>query len=153
MNCPRDKPVSRARFLSQCQDASLPAPLPPFHEILPPGGVSPESRQPLKLDHYLMNSQHTTIAVFAGRPLIIRTSDIAPRGIKILTSSLTRARGCSHEIDSSPPSGTTPRFRELMGRFGDGHGILLETPIEGARGSVQIREITLSHSRASLLER
>lgn len=50
-----------------------------------------ESRRPFKLDHYLANSQHTTIAVFAARSLIIRPEDTAPRGIKILMCSLTRA--------------------------------------------------------------
>lgn len=45
-----------------------------------------ESRQPFKLDHYLMNSQHTTIAAFARQSLIIRPKDITPHRIKILTS-------------------------------------------------------------------
>lgn len=57
MNRFRDKTVSRARFLSWGQDF--------------PGFFS-ESSQPFILDHYLMNSQHTTIAVFAKRSLIIR---------------------------------------------------------------------------------
>lgn len=61
MNRFRDKTVSRARFLSRGQDFP---------------GFSSESRQPFILDHYLMNSQHTTIAVFAGRSLIIRSKDI-----------------------------------------------------------------------------
>jgi len=80
MNCSRDKPVSRVRFLSWDQGAS--PVLFPFCERK----SSLESRQPFKLDHYLMNSQHTTIAVFAKELLIIRPKDIMPHRIKILTS-------------------------------------------------------------------
>lgn len=83
MNRSCDKTVSRARFLSWDQERVSRSVF-PFARDSP--GFSPESRQPFKLDHYLMNSQHTTIAVFARRSLIICLKDITSRKIKILTT-------------------------------------------------------------------